>query len=137
MMTYIDTHKQKNPSSHSSKINILDRSFLGIYCFVRKLSDLIRSETRRGEEIFHIHYMTTSKHTIYNFVRLVLGHHYHTLSVSDLCLSEEKKFLKEIMYFHLWLIWPRPSTGISVLGLWNLQFWYTLPWTSLLYPQFV
>ena len=32
---------------------------------------------------------------IHNFRRLFLGHHYYTLSLSDLCLIEEKKKLKE------------------------------------------
>ena len=28
-----------------------------------------------------------------------LGHHYYALSLSDLCLGEELKILKEMMYF--------------------------------------
>ena len=36
----------------------------------------------------------------YNFGRLFLGHHYHPLSLSDLCLSEQKKFLKKIIHGH-------------------------------------
>ena len=31
---------------------------------------------------------------------LLNGRHYYTLSLSDLCLSEEKKILKEIMQFN-------------------------------------
>ena len=53
--------------------------------------------------------MTTPKHKnpcpggdqIYNFGRLFLGHHYNTLSLFDLCLSEKKKILKEIMHFSI------------------------------------
>ena len=56
----------------------------------------------------HVHYMTTPKHknhysggnSIYNFGILFLGHHYYTLNVSDLRLSEEKKILKEMIHFH-------------------------------------
>ena len=65
-------------------------------------------KTRRGEEILRVHDMTTPQHktpciegdSIYNFCRLFPDHHYYTLSLSDLCLSEEKKILKEIMHFH-------------------------------------
>ena len=65
-------------------------------------------QTRR-EEILHVHYLTTPQHknpcsgdnSIYNFGKLFLGHHYYTLNLSDLCLSEEKKILKEINAFSL------------------------------------
>ena len=54
----------------------------------------------------HVHYMTTPEdknpcsgsNSIYNFGRLFFGHNYFTLNLSDLCLSEEKKILKEIMH---------------------------------------
>ena len=36
--------------------------------------------------------------SIYNFCKLFLGHHYYTFNLSDVCLSEEKKILKEIMH---------------------------------------
>ena len=39
-------------------------------------------------------------HESYNFGRPFLGHHYYILSLSDLYLGVEKKFLKEIMHFH-------------------------------------
>ena len=39
-------------------------------------------------------------HEIYNFGRPFLGHHYYTLSLSDLCLGVEKTIVKEIMHFH-------------------------------------
>ena len=32
-------------------------------------------------------------HEIYNFGRIFLGHHYHILSLSDVCLRVEKKIL--------------------------------------------
>ena len=40
-------------------------------------------------------------HKSYNFGRPFLGHHYYTciLSLSDLCLGEEKKIFKEICIF--------------------------------------
>ena len=38
--------------------------------------------------------------SIYNFGKLFLGHHYYTLNLSVLCLSEEKKILRELMHFH-------------------------------------
>ena len=64
--------------------------------------------TRRGEELLHVQYITTPQHKnsypvgnlIYNSGRLFIGHHYFTFSLSDLCLSEEKRILKELMYFH-------------------------------------
>ena len=58
---------------------------------------------------FHyITYMATPQHKnpwsggheIYNFGGPFLGHHYYTLSLSDLCLGVKNKNFKEIMYFH-------------------------------------
>ena len=37
---------------------------------------------------------------INNFGRPFLGHHYSTLSLSDLCLGVEKKIFKESVHFH-------------------------------------
>ena len=39
-------------------------------------------------------------HEIFNFGRPFLGHHNNILSLSILCLEEEKKTFKEIMHFH-------------------------------------
>ena len=38
-------------------------------------------------------------HKIYNFGRLILGHHFFTLSLSDLCLFVKKIFI-EILHFY-------------------------------------
>ena len=57
------------------------------------------------------HYMTnmaTPQHKnpcprgqeIYNFGRHFLGHHYYILSLSDVCLGDERKIFKEIMHFY-------------------------------------
>ena len=80
-------------------------------------------KTRRGEEILQVQYMTMPQHKnplpvgnqIYNFGRLFLGHHYYTLSLFYLCLSEEKIFFKEIMQIH-YMTYTRPSTRIPALG---------------------
>ena len=40
-------------------------------------------------------------HEIYNFCRLVLGHHYYTLSLYGLFPGEERKGFKEIHQFTL------------------------------------
>ena len=39
-------------------------------------------------------------HEFYNFGRLILGHYYYSLSLSDLCLEVETKILKRIMHFY-------------------------------------
>ena len=39
-------------------------------------------------------------HEIDNFGRPFLGHHNYILTLSILCLGEEKKIFKEIMHFH-------------------------------------
>ena len=44
---------------------------------------------------------------MYNFARLFLGHHYHTLSLSDECLGVEKKSFQEIMHFSLYDLYGR------------------------------
>ena len=46
-------------------------------------------------------------HEIYNFIRPFPGHHHFILSLSDLCLIEEKKIFNEILIF---IKWSRPST---------------------------
>ena len=38
-------------------------------------------------------------HEMYNFGRLFFGHHYYTLSLSNLYLGVKKRILKEIMHF--------------------------------------
>ena len=61
----------------------------------------------------HIHYNDLYGHAltcgqeIYNFGRSFLGHHYYTLSLSDLKLGAEKKILKEIKhsYYMTYLIY--------------------------------
>ena len=58
--------------------------------------------------MLHVPHMTTPHHKnpcpggnqIYNIGGPFLGHHYDTLSLSDLCLGLEKIFLNEIMHFH-------------------------------------
>ena len=40
-------------------------------------------------------------HEINNFDRNFLGHHYHILGLSDLCLGVEKKIFKEMHQFNL------------------------------------
>ena len=53
------------------------------------------------EEIMHFHYMTfmatpcPGGQEIYNFGRPILGHHYCKLSLFDLCLGVEWRFLKK------------------------------------------
>ena len=37
---------------------------------------------------------------MYNIVRLFLGYHSFTFSLSDLCMGVEKKIFEEIMHFH-------------------------------------
>ena len=71
-------------------------------------------------------------HEIYNFGGPFLGHHYYNLNLPDLCLGVEKKIFKEIMYFHYMTYMATPSKRIPALGACNLQFWWTLPWSSLL-----
>ena len=39
-------------------------------------------------------------HEIYNSGRPFLGHHYYSLSLSELCPRVEKKIFKEIIHFH-------------------------------------
>ena len=39
-------------------------------------------------------------HEIIIFGKPLIDHHYHLISLSDLCPGVEKKILKEIMYFH-------------------------------------
>ena len=71
-------------------------------------SDLCPQQTRRGEEILHFHYIAMPQHKnpcpggheIYNFGRIFLGHHYYTLSLSDLCHGVEEKIFKETKPFH-------------------------------------
>ena len=55
-------------------------------------------------------------HEIYNFVGPFLGHHYYTLSLSDLCLGVEKKIFKRNnvfspynLYGHTLAKEPRPQ----------------------------
>ena len=63
------------------------------------------------QKIIHIHYndlyghpLTSEPqprgHEIYNSGRPFPGHHYSILSLSDLCMGEEKMSFKEIMHFH-------------------------------------
>ena len=63
------------------------------------------------KQIMQFHYMTymampqhkipcPEVHEIYNFGSSFLGHYDHILSLSDLCLGEEKTIFKEIMHFH-------------------------------------
>ena len=73
------------------------------------MSVLCQGEERK--EIMHFHYITymatpqhkntcPGGHEIYNFGRHFLGHHNYKLTLSILCLGEERKILKEIMHFH-------------------------------------
>ena len=39
-------------------------------------------------------------HKMYDFDRPFVGHHYHILSLSDLCLGAENFLKKEIMHFY-------------------------------------
>ena len=47
---------------------------------------------------------------IYNLGRPLLGYHYYTLSLSDLCMGVEKKIFKEIMHFHYMNFMASPCT---------------------------
>ena len=69
----------------------------------------------------------------YNFSRLFLGHHYCTLSLSDLLLGVEKKIFRRINAFSLYELYGyAPVREPLPRGPSNLQFWYTIPWSSLL-----
>ena len=113
-MTYIATSKHIRPLSRQNEIHNFGRPFFSHYIALHVIClNHALVKTKRGEEILRVHDMTTPQHknpciegdSIYNFCRLFPDHHYYTLSLSDLCLSEEKKILKEIMHFHY--IWPR------------------------------
>ena len=62
-----------------------------------------------GEEIYYVHYMTTSQHKnpcpgsqdIHNIGGPFLGYRYYTLSLSDLSLGVERKILKKIIIYFL------------------------------------
>ena len=59
-------------------------------------------------------------HEIYNFGKHFLGYHCIIPSISYLCLTVEKKILKEIMHFTIKIMWPCPSTRTRVPGVINL-----------------
>ena len=55
------------------------------------------------------------RHEFYNFGRLVLGHYYYSLSLSDLCLEVEMTILKRIMHFYYvtYLATPRYKNSFT------------------------
>ena len=58
-------HIHYNDNSHAltqSPVPIVMKTFLGNYCFKLNLSDPSPSVDEKGEEILHVHYMTTPKH---------------------------------------------------------------------------
>ena len=92
-------------------ILILADPFHGHDCLI-----LYLSAPSPSVEILHVHYMTKplhknpcpGGHEIYNFgvdSSLVI---ITKLSLSDLCLSEEKKLLTDIMHFHYMTYLARP-----------------------------
>ena len=101
-MTYIATPKH-GPSPDSNEIYNSGRPFLSNYCLICNLSDLCTSvdKERRGNIACSLHDHAQAEeplpqgNSISNFGRLSLGHHYHTISSSDLCLIKEKKILKK------------------------------------------
>ena len=87
------------PLPRGHEIYNFGRPFLGHHYYIISLSDLcLGAEKKIFKEIMHFHYMTykatpsirtpapgVMKFTI--FGRPFLGHHYYTLSLSDLCLG--------------------------------------------------
>ena len=59
----------------------------------------------------------TGGREIYYLGRLFFGHHYYTLTLSDLRLNEKKKILLEIMHVHYMTYLVTPSTRIPALGI--------------------
>ena len=124
-MTYGHT-LAKNPCLRSHEIYNFGRPFLGHHTCILTLSVLCLEEEKKiFKEIMHFHYITFIEmprhhaeplhrgHEIYNFGRPFLGH----LTLSFLCLGEEKKIFKEIMHFHyMTYIWPCPSTRTPAPG---------------------
>lgn len=54
-------------------------------------------------------------HDIYTLSKLFIGHHYNILSLSYLCMGQEKKIIKEIIKFTLLLLLS-PSTRTPAPG---------------------
>ena len=82
----------------------------------------------------HDHYMTMPQHKnpclggheIYNIGGPILGHHFFTLTLSDLNLGIEKIF-KEIMYFH----YMRPHLNIRTPTQWGNEIYnFSRPFLS-------
>ena len=107
-----DHTRAQEPYPRGHEIYKFGRLNLGHHYYTFSLSNLCLSEEKKFlKEIMHFHYMTympwplhknpcPGGHEIYNFGRLKLGHHNKILSLSGLCLREEKKIFKEIMHFH-------------------------------------
>ena len=109
----------------------------------------------------HIHHIDLSSHAlayktpipennqINNLGRHFLEHNCFILNFSDPWPGVDMKGRRNIVkrreedswrnnaFFTTWLIWSRHSTRFPALGVKKIQFWWTLPWTLLLYPQFI
>ena len=83
------------------------RPCLGHHYCILTLSDLCMGVVKKiFKEVMHVNYMTymvtpyhknpcPGGHESYNFGRPFLGHHYYILSLSDICMRVEKKFLQK------------------------------------------
>ena len=114
-------HKNTDPRSH--EIYIFSRPFLSHHNQALSSSEsCLEVEKKILKEIMQFHYMTYMAmpqqrtpadcprgHEIYNFGRHFLDHHTCILTLSVLCLGEEKKIFKEIMHFHYMIYMATPQ----------------------------
>ena len=105
------TPKHKNTSPRSHEIYKFGRPFLGCHYYmpVLNLSDPFPSvDVKKSRNIAFSLYCPSTRtacpwgHEICNFGRFFLGHHYCTISFSELCLGVKKLIFKENihLYFH-------------------------------------